>query len=55
MLTPDIIEELLAMDEYQSFDLGVEFGPHLAISCRIRDESSVLIGPSGEVQISTWR
>jgi tyrosinase len=47
MLSPDMIEELLSLEEYDSFNLGLEHGPHLAIPHSIRGDFSLLTAPSG--------
>jgi tyrosinase len=48
MLRPDMIEDLLSLHEYESFNLGLEHGPHLAIPHSIRGDFSLLTAPSGK-------
>jgi tyrosinase len=47
MLSPEMIEELLSFEDYSSFNLGLEHGPHLAIPHSIRGDFSLLTAPSG--------
>jgi tyrosinase len=47
MLSPDVIEGLLRLEDYNSFNLGLEHGPHLAIPRSIRGDFSLLTAPSG--------
>jgi tyrosinase len=46
-LHPDKIESLLDVEDYESFNLGLENGPHLAIPRSIRGDFSLLTAPSG--------
>jgi tyrosinase len=48
LLSPDIIEELLSFEDYSSFNLGLEHGPHLAIPHSIRGDFYLLTAPSGK-------
>ncbi|KAF1953408.1 Di-copper centre-containing protein [Byssothecium circinans] len=49
MLSPETIEDLLDLDEYDAFNLGMEHGPHLAIPRSIRGDFSLLTAPSDPV------
>ncbi|KAF2204311.1 monooxygenase [Delitschia confertaspora ATCC 74209] len=48
-LVPERIEELLDVPNYNSFNLGLENGPHLAIPRSIRGDFSLLTAPSDPV------
>jgi tyrosinase len=47
-LSPRKMEEVLSLDDYNAFNLGLENGPHLAIPRSIRGDFSLLTAPSGE-------
>ncbi|KAJ4366488.1 hypothetical protein N0V83_008124 [Neocucurbitaria cava] len=49
MISPDALESLLSLDDYESFNLGLEHGPHLAIPRSIRGDFSLLTAPSGKL------
>jgi tyrosinase len=42
------IEEVLSLNDYNEFNLGLENGPHLAIPRSIRGDFSLLTAPSGK-------
>jgi hypothetical protein len=48
MVSPDVIENLLSLNSYDAFNLGLEHGPHLAIPRAIRGDFSLLTAPSGK-------
>ncbi|KAF2676443.1 Di-copper centre-containing protein, partial [Lentithecium fluviatile CBS 122367] len=48
-LSPERMEELLRLDHYDSFNLGLENGPHLAIPRSVRGDFSLLTAPSDPV------
>jgi tyrosinase len=48
MLRPERIERLMGMSDYNSFNLGLEDGPHVAIPRSIRGDFSMLTAPSGK-------
>jgi len=47
-LSPQKMEEVLGLEDYNSFNLGLENGPHLAIPRSIRGDFSLLTAPSGK-------
>jgi hypothetical protein len=49
MVSPDVIENLLSLNSYDAFNLGLEHGPHLAIPRAIRGDFSLLTAPSGKL------
>jgi tyrosinase len=51
MVSPNVIEDLLSLDSYNAFNLGLEHGPHLAIPRSIRGDFSLLTAPSGELML----
>ena len=44
---PAALEGLLRIDDYGSFNLGLEDGPHIAIPRSVREDFSLLTAPSG--------
>ena len=44
---PDALEGLLALDDYEAFNIGLEDGPHIAIPRSIRGDFSLFTAPSG--------
>lgn len=51
MISPEIVEGLLSLDNYNEFNLGLENGPHLAIPRSIRGDFSLLTAPSGKLYL----
>ena len=47
-LRPEYIEKLLANDDYEEFNLGMEHGPHIAIPKSVNGDFSVHTAPFGE-------
>ena len=45
--SPEALEALLRVDDYEAFNLGLEDGPHVAIPRSIRGDFSLLTAPSG--------
>lgn len=47
--SPSALERLLHMEDYESFNLGLEHGPHIAIPRSVRGDFSLLTAPSDPV------
>ena len=45
--SPEALEALLRVDDYETFSLGMEDGPHIEITRSIRGDFSPLTAPSG--------
>ena len=46
-LRPQVLEDLLAMGDYETFNLGLEDGPHISIPRSIRGDFSLFTAPYG--------
>ena len=53
-LSPSTLEALLASADYETFNLGLENGPHIAIPRSINGDFSLHTAPFGKIPSDTW-